>query len=103
MLVNNSEDVFSASKYPEMAKELNVLKEDAAHTPIYFKTEIIISYLKNHSIQNKWIEANPRLVAFLLSNSSKTSHIESLFEFYRFRQLSLKNYETYIRHVFLAS
>ena len=103
MLVNNSEDVFSASRYPEMAKELSVLKEDAAHTPIYFKVEIIISYLKNHSIKNKWIRVNPTLAALMISNSSKTAHIESLFEFYRFRQLPLKNYETYIRHVFLAT
>jgi len=103
MLINNSEDVFSASNYPEIAKELDVLKKDAAHTPIYFKVEIVISYLKNHSLNNKWIRANPKLVALMTSNSSRTAHIESLFEFYRFRQLSLKSYETYIRHILLAT
>jgi len=30
-----------------MVKELNALKERTAQTPLYFKTEIIISYLKN--------------------------------------------------------
>lgn len=103
MLVNNSEDVFNAGKYPEMVKELNVLKKNAVHTPIYFKVEIVISYLKNHCIKNKWIRANPKLVALMISNSSKTMQIESLFELYRFRQLPLKGYETYIRHVFLAT
>ena len=51
MLVNNSEDIFRADTYPEMTKELRMLKEAASFTPVYFKAEIIISYLKTRSIK----------------------------------------------------
>jgi len=97
MLINNSEDVFSASNYPEIAKELDVLKKDAAHTPIYFKVEIVISYLKNHSLNNKWIRANPKLVALMTSNSSRTAHIESLFDFCRMKPIYSRDFESYIK------
>lgn len=97
MLTYNSEDIFSAGNSPEMIKELHTLKEKTAHTPMYFKAEIIISYLKNHSVKTNWIEANPLLVKLMVSNSCATSHIESLFVFCRNNQSYLCDYETYIR------
>jgi len=103
MMVYNSEDVFSADKYPEMAKELKMLKEAARQMPVYFKAEIVISYLKTHAIKSEWLRANPELSAFIRNYSFKTTHIESLFEFYRLSQVTLNNYEKYIRHIFLAT
>ena len=103
MMVFNSEDIFSADRYPEMANELKILKDAAAQMPVYFKGEIVISYLKKHSIKSEWIRANPEMVAFVRDYSAKTTHIESLFEFYRSRQAPLKNYERYIHAIFLAT
>ncbi len=103
MMVYNSEDVFSADSYPEMAKELKILKEAARQMPVYFKGEIVISYLKTHSIKSEWIKANPELVMFIRDYSSKTAHIESLFDFYRLRKASLTGYEKYILNFFLAT
>ena len=97
MLTYNSEDVFNAEKSPEIGKELDALKEQTAHTPIYFKVEIIISYLKNHSIQNTWIAANPELVRLLLSNRLITRHIESLFDFCRMKPIYSRDFESYIK------
>lgn len=103
MIKLNSEDVFSAEKSPEMVQELNTLKEKSAHTPIYFKTEIIISYLKNHSIKNNWIDANPVLAKLMISNACITKNIESLFEFCRYNQSYMRDYETYIRTTVLIA
>jgi len=103
MMIYNSEDVFAAEKFPEMAKELKTLKDAARQIPVYFKGEIVISYLKKHSIKSEWIKANPELVKFIRDYSSKTTHIESLFEFYRLRQATLNSYENYIRNFFLAA
>lgn len=103
MMIYDSEDVFNADKYPEMAKELKILKEAATRMPVYFKGEIVISYLKSHSIKSEWIRANPELAMFIRNYSSKTTHIESLFEFYRLRQATLNSYEKYIRNFFLAT
>ena len=102
MMVYKSEDVFSVDKYPEMAKELKLLKETARQMPVYFKGEIVISYLKTRSIKSEWIKANPELVTFIRNYSFKTAHIESLFEFYRLRKTTLNGYEKYIRDFFLA-
>ena len=102
-MVYKSEDVFSAEKYPEMAKELKTLKEAARQMPVYFKGEIVISYLKKRSVKREWIKANPELITFIRNYSSKTTHIESLFEFYRLRQATLNSYEKYIRNFFLAT
>src|SRR3954471_6528327 len=101
MLTYNSKDVFTAEKSPEMVKELYTLKEKTAHTPVYFKTEIIISFLKKHSIKNEWIEANPVLTKLMTSNYCTTNHIEDLFSFYYNNKPYLLSYETYIRNIFL--
>lgn len=103
MMIYNSEDVFNAASYPEMAKELKMLKDASDHMPVYFKGEIVISYFKTRSIKSEWIKANPKLVTFIRDYSSKTTHIESLFEFYRLRQATLSSYEKYIRNFFLAA
>lgn len=102
MLTNNNEDVFSASESADMVKELNALKERTAQMPLYFKTEIIISYLKNHSIKNDWIEANPSLAKLMTSNTCVTNHIESLFIFCRNKQPYLRDYEAYIKSFLLT-
>lgn len=99
----NSEDVFSADRYPEMTNELKLLKTAAVQMPVYFKGEIIISYLKAHSVKSEWIKANPEMVAFVRDYSAKTAHIESLFEFYRMKLSALDSYEKYIRIFFLAN
>jgi len=97
MLIHNSEDIFSADRSPEMIKELSILKNGIVNTPIYFKTEIIISYLKDHCIKNDWITANPGLVELMLAGNFNTRNIESVFETCRTKPTYRKDYETYIR------
>ena len=103
MLKNKSEDIFYENESPEMMKELSTLGKLAAHTPVYFKAEIIISFLKNHSLKNKWIEANPVLAELMISGSSITTHIESLFEFARNKKDFSLAYESYIKAQLLDS
>jgi hypothetical protein len=98
-----SEDVFYETESPEMMKELSALGKLTANTPVYFKAEIIISFLKNHSLKNKWIEANPALAELMISGSSATGHIESLFESSRNKKNFLFAYENYIKAQLLNS
>ncbi len=101
MDTHNREDIFSADKTPEMVKELSVLKQETAHTPIYFKAEIIISYLKSHSLKNDWIEANPKLTKLMTANSFATTHLESLFAYCRNNLPFQRGYEKYLRNKIL--
>jgi len=98
-----SEDVFYENESPEMMKELSALAKLTAHSPVHFKAEIIISFLKNHSLKNKWIEANPVLAELMISGSSATTHIESLFESARNKKDFLLAYESYIQAQLLNS
>jgi hypothetical protein len=91
-----NEEIFYENESPEMMKELSALGKLTAHTPVDFKPEIIISFLKNHSLKNKWIEANPVLAQLMISSSFATKHIESLFDSSRGKKDFLLAYESYI-------
>ena len=92
-----NEDIFNRDNAHEAVKELSVLNKGIAHMPIYFKAEIIISYLKDHCIKTDWIAANPKLIELMLSNRFVTKHIESLFEFCRMKPTYRHDFESYIK------
>lgn len=89
-------DRFSPENYPEVVHELAVISKDMAHTPIYFKENIVISYFKDHSIQHDWVTANPILAELVTSNTLISAHVESLFESCRKYKVFLKSFEDYI-------
>lgn len=95
-----NEEVFDASKFPEIIKELYTLKENTAHTSVYFKPEIIISYLKSHSIKTEWVNSNPALVKLMTSNVFATARTELFFESNRNNMIYIRSYEAYIRELF---
>jgi hypothetical protein len=90
-------DVFDEYYYPNMMNELVALKEAIAHLPSSSRAEIIISYLRGHSINNSFIDDNPKLVAVITSNMHPTHHIEGLFESCKQNKTFLKSYEEYLR------
>ena len=87
---------FSPANYPFAIHELSVLNQAISHISIYYKVEIIISYLKNHSLKTDWVEANAPLARMITSGFLKTSHLESLFESCRSNKVFLKDFEDYI-------
>ena len=101
MLKDNDEDIFSADTSPEMKQELLALNMQINSLPVYFRAEIVISYLKNHCIKNEWIKANPELVGFLLSGNFTSGHTEALFNFCRLKPGYRLGYENYIKKTLL--
>ena len=87
---------FSPANYPKAFHELSVLNQGISHIAIYFKVEIIISYLKNYCLNIAWIDANPALTRMITSGFFKTSHLESLFESGRNNKVFLNDLEDYI-------
>jgi hypothetical protein len=92
---------FNSGNYPKAMSELSALKRGTSDTPIYFKVEIIVSFLKNHSLQVAWVDANPSLSRMITSGFFKTSNLESVFDFGRNNVSFLKDYEDYIRNQLL--
>ena len=67
---------FSPANYPKAFHELSVLNQGISHIAIYYKVEIILSYLKNYSLKTAWIDANPALTRMITSGFFKTTHLD---------------------------
>lgn len=87
---------FDSANYPRAMNELSTLKQGISDTPVYFKVEIIVSFLKNHSLEVAWVDANPSLTRMITSGFFKTSNLESIFDYARNSVSFLKDYEEYI-------
>lgn len=92
---------FSPANYPKAFHELSVLNQGISHIAIYFKVEIIISYLKSHSLKTDWVEGNPALTRMITSGFFKTSHLEALFESCRNNKVFLNDFEEHISRLLL--
>ena len=105
---NNTSDIsiknneqFNPVNFPIAMSELAALRSGISDISIYFKVEIIVSYLKNRSLAIDWVDANPALARMVTSGFFKTSHLESLFESGRNNKTFLKGFEEYISNQLL--
>jgi hypothetical protein len=71
---------FDPSSYASICEELDLIKEKTSSLPPLYKTVMLISFLKDHSLQNDWIAGNPELTERIVSGALFTGSIESLFE-----------------------
>jgi hypothetical protein len=89
-------DKFNIRDYPEIANELKVLAKRVLYLPDYYKTEIIISFLKDHKISIEWLQSNSVVVAFVTSRALRISNTENLFESSRHNKSFQQDFENYI-------
>ena len=93
-------DKFNSGDYPKVVGELAALNKGTMQVPVDHRTDMIISYLKDHCMDTGWIHSNPALANLITSKSFSTSQIESLFESCRNNVTFLADFETYINQVF---
>ncbi|HET6996295.1 MAG TPA: hypothetical protein VFI06_14980 [Chitinophagaceae bacterium] len=93
-------DQFNPEYFSSINDEIDSISAQIGHLPAVFKPEIIVSYLKDHSIQNDWIKANPGLATLVASGSLFTGNIESLFTSSRNNPGYRKDFETYLMKKF---
>jgi len=99
--IKNNEQ-FNAANYPRAMSEFSTLRSGISEASVYFKVEIVVSYLKNHSLQTEWVDANPALTRMVTSGFFKTSHLESLFASARDNKIFIRDLEEYIRKQLLT-
>jgi len=87
---------FDQARYLDVASELHGLLQSLAHMESNYKSSIIISYLKDHSIQMNWLNGNNKLARAVISRSHATSHIEALFDGCRNNKSFQRDFEAYI-------
>jgi hypothetical protein len=88
---------FDPHDYPKMVAEIEQVAKDLLAFPMYFRKEIFISYVKNHSIRTEWINANPSLANKVISGSLSTENIGKLFEGSRWNNSFCLDFERFIR------
>jgi hypothetical protein len=89
-------DTFHSPDYPKAVRELEVMNQGTAHLQANAKGINIVSYLKDHCLNSKWVKDNPTLAGLITSKVFPTAHLESLFDSCRNNKGFLKAYEEYI-------
>jgi len=77
-LIKNT-DKFDPGYFSSVNEEIISIKKQIELLPVLFRSEIIVSFLKNHSIRNDWKKANPDLVTLAASGTLFSGSIEALF------------------------
>jgi hypothetical protein len=95
---------FADENHPKAVEELETIIDGVGDPNGLYKAEIIVSYLKDHSLQNDWVKANPQLTKLITSGFLKTSNLESLFQSFRNNKVFNQNLEDFItRKIFLKN
>jgi len=93
-------DQFDPVNFSSVTDEIRLINEETVSLPPLFKVEILLSFLKDHSLENIWTKANPQLTDLVISGSLKKGNIESLFESCRSNQAFRRDLETYLKKEF---
>jgi len=91
---------FSPENCPTVVSQLTALQEGIAQLPEHNKVDIIISYLKNHSIKIDLINSNPPVTEKMTSGLFAVSHIEAYFDGCKSNQPFLLDFEHFIKRQF---
>jgi len=94
--VDTGSDYFTADAYPEVMKEIRVMVHNVSKIDGTFKQEILLSYLRDHSVKVSWLVDNDPLVNMVTTGSLRSFHTEKLFETKRSNKSFLADLEGYI-------
>lgn len=92
-------DKFEPEDFSFIADEILIIKEQTKDLPLAFKANILISFMKDHSLQTHWINQNPELTEMVTSATLPTGNIEALFGSCRDNPVFRLDLEKYIRNL----
>lgn len=72
-------DRFIPERYPLVVKELVAITQSTQESPPLFKSEIILSFLKNESLKNDWLIQNAALSEMMRSGIIPAQNTKALF------------------------
>ena len=95
------EDQFVDSRFPELEESLTRIVEQLTSYSSEAKTEMILSFVKHHSISSQLVNDHPELATLISSKSLPLQVLEELFESSKQNSLFRKQLEDHIRKFFL--
>jgi len=97
----NTTDSFNSDDFPKVVDELTELNNALTNLSGTNKKEIVLSFLKKHSLDSDWISTNPELTGLISSGTFNTAHMESLFESSQTNKQFQQQYENFILETIL--
>ena len=95
-----STDQFDPVNFSSVIDEIQIINEETVSFPPLFKVDILISFLKGHSLENHWTKANPKLTDLVTSGTLFRGSIESLFKSCRSNPVFGQDLENYLKKEF---
>jgi hypothetical protein len=95
-------DQFDVYNFPAVADEVRSINEKINNYSPSLKVEILISFLKDHSLDEDWISANPGLTEFITSGTLLTGGIEALFDSSKNNPAFSEEFEKYLIKEFIT-
>jgi hypothetical protein len=90
-------DNFNEAKYPEVVHEVEELSRHFSLVPGNHKSDIVISYLKDHCIKTEYLLTNKRVVEKIVFGAVGTFYTEALFSSSRGHSLFVEDLEDFIK------
>ncbi len=90
-------DRFDSNDFPKVQVELEDMLKATEGVSSTNKDQIIITYLRDHSLEKGSEEINPELTRLLTGGHFVTTHIEALFESSQANKAFQRGFEDYIR------
>lgn len=72
-------DQFVPFDFPQIEADLDVLVASMAKLPSLENKEMLLSFVKNHSMRSDWVGANPVLADMISTNTLPVKNLEALF------------------------
>ena len=89
-------DQFDAEIYPDVVREIKGIAHASACVAGRFKSQIVLSFLRDHSIKSDCFVGNDSFVEMIIGGSLKVRCIEALFEVSRGNEKFINDLESYI-------
>jgi hypothetical protein len=96
-------DQFMADQFPSIVAELDIMETAMANIPALNNKEMLIAFIRDHSIKLDWMNSNPELYALLISKAIPTVCTEALFDSSANNSVFQKQLEAYIESRFIKS
>jgi hypothetical protein len=95
-------DQFVPYEYPQIEEDLEALVVSMAKMPSAQNAEMLLSFVKDHSMRSEWVSANPQLAELICTKSLPTKNLEELFASSSKNLPFRKQLETYVTEKFGA-
>lgn len=99
----SSTDHFDPASYPFLQERIAFAKKELTTVPSMYRTEMLVSFLKDHCINSKWVADNPRGAELISSKALPLADIEELFEESKNCFVFKNELECYIKEQFDAA